>query len=79
MVQDTGWSRNYPSSRGLLRFSTVGEAVAAAGSVASDYADHSRAARAIAEEFFDSDKVLSELLETVEAGARARSSRRWRH
>ena len=66
VVQDTGWSRNYPSGQGLLRFSTVDEAVHAAGSVASRYAEHSRAARAIAEEFFDSDKVLSELLETVE-------------
>ena len=65
VVQDTGWSRNYPSGQGLLRFSTVGEAVDAASSVASHYAEHSRAARAIAEEFFDSDKVLSGLLETV--------------
>ena len=28
VVQDTGWSRNYPSGQGLLRFRTVGEAVA---------------------------------------------------
>ena len=66
MVQDTGWSRNYPSGQGLLRFSTIGEAAAAAASVASGYAEHSRAARAIAEEFFDSDKVLSELVKIVE-------------
>jgi hypothetical protein len=66
VVQDTGWSRNYPSGQGLLRFSTIGEAVDAAASIASRYAEHSRAARSIAEEFFDSDKVLSELLETVE-------------
>jgi hypothetical protein len=66
VVQDTGWSRNYPSGDGLLPFRTVAEAVGAAASVASDYAGHSRAARAIAEAFFDSDKVLSELLETVE-------------
>jgi hypothetical protein len=66
VVQDTGWSRNYPSGQGLLRFRTVGEAVDAAAAVASRYAEHSRAARAVAEEFFDSDKVLSGLLETVE-------------
>jgi hypothetical protein len=64
-VQETGWSRHYPSGQGLLRFRTVAEAVDAANQVASDYAVHSRAARALAEEFFDSDKVLSELLETV--------------
>ena len=67
VVQDTGWSRNYPSGQGLLRFRTVGEAVRRPpGASRRDYAEHSRAARAIAEEFFDSDKVLSELLETVE-------------
>ena len=67
VVQETGWSRHYPSGQGLLRFRTVAEAAAAAHQVASDYAAHSRAARAIAEEFFDSDKVLTELLETVGA------------
>jgi hypothetical protein len=67
VVQDTGWSRNYPSGRGLLGFRTIEDAVDAASAVALDYAAHSRAARAIAEEFFDSDKVLSGLLETVTA------------
>ena len=67
VVQETGWSRNYPSGQGLLHFTTVAEAVDAANDIASDYAEHSRAARAIAEEFFDSDKVLTELLETVGA------------
>jgi hypothetical protein len=67
VVQDTGWSRNYPSGEGLLRFSTVDEALAAARSIESRYAEHSRAARAIAEEYFDSNKVLSGLLETVDA------------
>ena len=67
VVQETGWSRTYPSGQGLLHFTTVAEAVDAANEIASDYAAHSRAARAIAEEFFDSDKVLTELLETVGA------------
>ena len=67
VVQETGWSRNYPSGQGLLRFTTIAEAVAATDAIASDYAAHSRAARAIAEEFFDSDKVVSELLEAVGA------------
>ena len=67
VVQETGWSRNYPSGKGLLRFTTVADAVDAANQIASDYAAHARAARAIAEEFFDSDKVLTEVLETVEA------------
>jgi hypothetical protein len=67
VVQDTGWSRNYPSGQGLLSCRNVTEAVAAAGSIASHYSEHSRAARAIAEEYFDSNKVLSELLEAADA------------
>jgi hypothetical protein len=66
LVQDTGWSRNYPSGRGLLGFRTLDEAVDGADRIARDYADHSHAARAIAEEFFDSDKVLSALMEAVD-------------
>jgi hypothetical protein len=65
IVQDTGWSRHYPSGEGLLRFRTVDEAFAAAGDVARRYTEHSKSARAIAEEFFDSNKVLSGLLETA--------------
>jgi len=65
VVQDTGWSRRYPSGQGLLRFRTLDEALEAAGDVERRYPEHAKAARAIAEEFFDSNKVLSELLETV--------------
>src|SRR5437870_5484110 len=65
LVQDTGFSRNYPVGEGLVAFSTLDEAVAGAASIARDYEKHSRAARAIAEEYFDSDKVLYELIEQV--------------
>ena len=64
LVQDTGWTRNYPSGRGLLGFRTLEEAVAARP-FARCYTDHSRAARALAEESFDSRKVLSALIETA--------------
>jgi hypothetical protein len=47
----------------------LAEAVHGAERITEDYADHSRAARAIAETFFDSDKVLSTLLQTVEVAA----------
>lgn len=65
VVQDTGWSRHYPSGQGLLGFRTMDEALAAAGDVARRYTEHSKAARAIAEKFFDSNQVLSELIEAV--------------
>ena len=69
LVQDTGWSRTYPSGRGLLGFRTLDEAVDGVDRIARDYAEHSRAARAIAEEFFDSRKVLSALMTAVDRRA----------
>lgn len=65
LVQDTGWTRNYPSGLGLVGFSTFEQAVAGTEGIAGNYAEHSRAARAIAEEFFDSSTVLGGLLALV--------------
>jgi hypothetical protein len=62
LAQDTGLEDLYPRDRGLLTFGTPDEAVARVGELAHDYARHARAARAIAEEYFDSDKVLARLL-----------------
>ena len=70
LVQDTGWSRNYPSGRGLLGFRTLEEAVDGAERIAADYAEHCRAARAIAGEFFDSATVLRSLVEAVDGQSR---------
>jgi hypothetical protein len=63
LVQDTGFSRNYPVGEGLVAFRTMEEAVDGAERIARDYAEHGRAARAIAEAYFDSDRVLGRLLE----------------
>jgi hypothetical protein len=65
LVQDTGFSRNYPVGEGLVAFRNLDEAVAGAESIARDYEKHLRAARAIAEEYFDSDKVLGGLIEQI--------------
>ncbi|HYG33633.1 MAG TPA: hypothetical protein VEC99_02535, partial [Clostridia bacterium] len=65
LVQDTGFSRNYPTGKGLVAFRTMEEAVEGASRIASDYSEHSQAARSIAESFFDSDKVISELLAEI--------------
>jgi hypothetical protein len=65
VVQDTGFSRNLPTGQGLIAFRTLDEAVAGVQAIVSDYQRHSRAARALAEEYFDSDKVLGQLLEEV--------------
>jgi hypothetical protein len=65
LVQDTGFSRNYPVGEGLVPFCTLEEAVAGAQRIIADYDKHCRTARAIAEEYFDSDKVLGRFLEEV--------------
>ncbi len=49
----------------MLTFRTVEEAVSAIQEVEGDYVRHAKAARTIAEEYFDSDKVLSRVLERV--------------
>jgi hypothetical protein len=59
----TGWSRFYPSGEGLFEFSTREEALAAFAAVAADYPRHRRAARALAAEYFASDRVLDPMLE----------------
>ena len=67
LVQDTGFSRNYPVGEGLLAFRTLDEAIVGAERIAVDYGRHSRAARAVAEQYFDSQKVLSGFLDQVES------------
>ncbi len=66
LLQDTGFSANYPADEGLVAFRTLDEAVAGAQRIAADYEAHRAAARALAEERFDSDKVLPRFL--AEAG-----------
>lgn len=63
IVQDTGFSRVLPVGEGVLPFRSVEEAVVAIRDVEANYPRHARAARAIAEEYFDSDKVLTRLLD----------------
>jgi len=62
LAQDTGWTEQYPSAFGLVAFSTPEEAEAGVSRIRGEYARHARAARNLAEEHFDSNKVLSRLL-----------------
>jgi hypothetical protein len=66
-VQDTGLAEEYRPGTGLIPFRSLDEAVAGAADVVADYAEHSRAARQLAEEHFGSDVVLGRLLEHVGA------------
>jgi Glycosyl transferases group 1 len=63
VVEDTGFSDYLPCGRGLLPFRSHAEAVSAIRRLPDAYADHCRAARAIAEEHFDARRVLTSLLE----------------
>jgi hypothetical protein len=62
LVQDTGFADTYPTGRGLVAFRTLDEAARGADLIMRDYEAHARAARAIAEHWFDSDRVLTDLL-----------------
>jgi hypothetical protein len=65
LAQDTGLKGLYPTGEGLLTFDTPDEAAAGVEAIDRDYARHAKAARAIAQEFFDSDKVLTRLLKEL--------------
>jgi hypothetical protein len=65
LVQETGFSRHLPSGTGLVAFSSPEEAANGAARVLADYDHHARAARTIAAEFFDSDRVLARFLRDV--------------
>jgi hypothetical protein len=65
LAQDTGFGRFLPVGEGLFSFATPDDVLGALESLRGDHARHRRAARAIAEEYFDSDRVLSRLLRRI--------------
>ena len=67
VTQDTGWSAHLPVGHGLFAFATLEEAAEALERVEADPATHARAAREVAEEFFDSRRVLARLLCEMDA------------
>jgi len=62
IAQDTGFARRYPVGQGLLSFDDLDGAVAGVHEVCEGWHRHARAAREIAEGYFDSRKVLKALL-----------------
>jgi hypothetical protein len=65
LAQDTGFGEALPTGRGLLCFADLDGAVEAVEEVRANLAEHSEAARAIAEEHLDSGVVLRRLLERL--------------
>jgi len=68
ITQETGFSERIPSGRGLLAFSTLEEAVEAVRAVVADYPAHTRAARAIAAEYFAAERVIGTMLAAAGVG-----------
>lgn len=67
LAQETGYSRYLPAGQGLFPFTTYDDVVSAIEELKRDYGLHARAARALAEAYFDSDLVLSSLLQQLGA------------
>jgi hypothetical protein len=64
LVTDTG-IRSVPTGQGLVTFTTPADARSAARDLVENYDAHRAAARALAVEHFDSDRVLGRLLEDL--------------
>jgi hypothetical protein len=67
VAQDTGFGGQLPTGDGLFAFGTIEDVLVAIEDLRRDYGRHARAARALAEEHFDSDRVLTSLLSRVGA------------
>lgn len=65
VVQDTGFTSILPVGEGILPFRTMEEAANAIREVETNYDKHAKAAREIAEVYFDSDRVLTQMIETA--------------
>ena len=62
VVQHTGPSAYLPHGEGMFRFTSMAEATEAIATINDDYERHCRAARDIAETYFDSDQVAERIL-----------------
>jgi hypothetical protein len=62
IVQDTGFSEILPCGDGLFAFQTADDVAKSVEKINADYENQCRAARKIAEKFFDSDKILGNLV-----------------
>jgi hypothetical protein len=65
ITQDTGFGCALPTGEGLFAFGSGEEALGAIDAVRADYARHCRAARRLAEDYFDARKVLGGVLDTL--------------
>jgi hypothetical protein len=62
VTQNTGFGTVLPTGEGLFAFNTTEDILIAFDQINSNYQRHSRAARAIAEEYFRAEKVLAKVI-----------------
>ena len=65
LIEETGFSDWLPTGAGVVPFSSPEEALASVDAINSHYEFHCRTARAIAEEYFGSSKVLPRFVEAA--------------
>jgi hypothetical protein len=63
ITQETGFTDHYGNHGGLFAFKSLGEIAAAVRAINADYKKHSCAARAVACEIFEAEKVVGQILE----------------
>jgi len=63
ITQDTAFDKHLPIGKGLFKFQTMDEILAAVDAIESDYAGNCAAAREIAQEFFCAEKVIGSLMQ----------------
>lgn len=65
VVQDTGFELDLLSGKGVLAFKTLEEAGEMVKELLADYPAHSKSARELSFEYFDSAKVIRKILEKI--------------
>lgn len=71
LVEETGFSDWLSTGLGVVPFTNLAEAIDGARDIDARYDQHCRYARSLAEEYFDSGKVLADLIEQAESPAPA--------
>jgi len=66
ITEDTGFGSYLPTGEGLFAFETMDQAIAHIETIEADLDRHRRAARRIAEDHFESAKVLGQMLRTLD-------------
>jgi hypothetical protein len=65
ITQDTGFGNVLPTGEGLFAFETMDQILTAFETIRADYPRHSRAARAIAQQYFRAETVLEKLMKDL--------------